>query len=77
MASPITLAGNAIFTAVNGNGAGTITLNGVVSETGGPHGITKNVNGTGNSTLALGAANTFTGGVVINGGVVQLNNPVR
>ena len=53
VASPVTLAGNAIFTAINGNGAGTITLNGVVSETGGSFGITKNVNGTGNSILAL------------------------
>jgi len=47
----------------------------VISETGGPRTITKNVNGTGNSVLALGAANTFTGGVVINGGIVQINNP--
>ena len=77
VASPMTLAGNAIFTAINGNGAGTITLNGVVSETGGPFGITKNVNGTGNSILAFGAANTFTGGVIINGGIVQLNNRRR
>ena len=73
--SPISLAGNAIFTAINGNGTATMTLNGVISETGGPRTITKNVNGTGNSVLALGAANTFTGGVVINGGVVQINNP--
>ena len=73
--SNISLNGNVSFGAINGNGGGILTLNGVISETGGSRGITKIFNGTGNSTVILGASNTFTGGLTINGGVVQLNNP--
>jgi autotransporter-associated beta strand protein len=73
--SNITLNGNVSFGALNGNGGGTMTLNGTISETGGSRGITKIFNGTGNSALILAGNNTFTGGVTINGGVVQVSNP--
>jgi fibronectin-binding autotransporter adhesin len=75
VASTITLGGNAIFGALNGNGTATTTLNGVISEASpGVGSITKNANGTGNSTLVLAGNNTFTGGLTISGGPVQLNS---
>ncbi len=76
--SNITLGGSGSgtvnVTAQNANGTGTLTLNGNIGETDGPQSITKNNNGTGTSTLILGGNNTFTGGLTINGGVVQLTN---
>ena len=73
VASNITLGGTgtATVTAINTNGTGTLTLNGII---GGSQPLTKTVNGTGNSILVLGGNNTFTGGLNIDGGVVQLTN---
>src|SRR5439155_958017 len=68
----VTLNGDLTATAVNANGTGTAVLNGVISETGGPHSITKVNNGTGTSVLVLGGNNTFSGGVNVNAGVVEI-----
>ncbi len=70
--SSITLAGDLTVTALNGNGTGSVTLNGVISETGGAHSITKNNNGTGNSRLVLAGNNTYSGGTTINGGTLEV-----
>ncbi len=74
IASNITLNGAVIIVPRNGNGTGTLTLTGNITETGGPRTITKSNNGTGVSTLILSGNNSFTGGLVINGGVVQLGS---
>jgi autotransporter-associated beta strand protein len=71
--SPITLNGDLTATALNANGTGTVALNGPIGETGGPHSITKVNNGTGNSVLALGGNNTFSGGVNVNAGIVEIS----
>ncbi len=68
--SNVTLNGNAFIGNANNNGTGTMQLNGVV---GGIGSITKYA-GAGDSTLILAGNNTFTGGVIITGGTVQLNN---
>jgi autotransporter-associated beta strand protein len=75
-ASPITLNGDLTASALNANSTGTVVLNGVISETGGAHSITKvnNVNAsTGTSVLVLGGNNTFSGGVNVNGGIVEIS----
>ena len=72
--SNISLQGNLTVTALNTNGTGTFTLGGNISESGGPHTITKTNNGTGVSTLVLSGNNSFTGGVSIVGGVVQMGS---
>jgi autotransporter-associated beta strand protein len=46
---------------------GTFTLSGSIGESGGSFGLTKEQNG----TLILAGSNTFTGGLMINGGTVQ------
>lgn len=71
--SPITLNGDLTATAVNANGTGTVVLNGNITETGGPRSITKTNNGTGTSVLSLGGNNTFSGGLNINAGIVEIS----
>ncbi|MDZ4817070.1 MAG: autotransporter-associated beta strand repeat-containing protein [Verrucomicrobiota bacterium] len=53
-----------------GNGAGLLSLNGIVSQNGGPWSFTKD----GTFSLYLGAANTFSGGFIHNGGAVIAGN---
>jgi fibronectin-binding autotransporter adhesin len=67
VASPIQLAADL---AIQGNATSTLNLTGIISNPGSPHGLIKN----GTSTLILSGANTFTGGVTINDGVVQVGN---
>lgn len=66
----INLTANSTIAADHSSSSGNITINGVISESGGSFGITK----TGQRTLNLGGNNTFTGGLTISGGVVNLNN---
>ena len=70
-ATSTTLTGNATFNVANstGGGAGTLAL-GPVGETGGARSITK----TGNGTLKLAAAGTFTGGTTIDAGTVLVTD---
>jgi fibronectin-binding autotransporter adhesin len=71
--SNIELQGDLTVTNINNNGTGSLTLNGVISETGGVRSLTKNNGpGTSNSTLILGGNNTYTGTTTINGGTLQL-----
>ena len=62
------LAGAVILTAGANNKSG--AFNGVIQNGGGTLALTK----TGTGTLTLGGNNTFTGGVTINGGILQLAN---
>jgi fibronectin-binding autotransporter adhesin len=70
--SNFTLNGDLTVTALNASGTGSMTLNGVIGETGGAHSITKNNNNTANSRLVLAGNNTYSGGTTINGGTVQV-----
>ena len=47
-----------------------LTLTGSIGESGGSFGLTKE----GVGTVTLSGANTFTGGLTINNGTIQLNN---
>jgi autotransporter-associated beta strand protein len=67
VASPIQLAADL---SIQGNATSTLNLTGVISNSGSAHGLIKN----GTSTLTLSGANTFSGGVVINDGAVQIGN---
>src|SRR5581483_1841179 len=72
--SNITLNADFNMTPQNANGTGSMTLAGNLTEAGGSRSIQKNNNGTGNSLLILAGTNTFTGGVSVNGGTVQIGN---
>ena len=55
--------------------AGTLTfLGGTISD--GSNGVTKSLTKTGGSTLTLEGTNNYTGGTIINAGVLQFNNAV-
>lgn len=54
------------------NGAGTALVNGVISD--GLFADGRLIRNTGNGTLILAGANTYTGGTVINAGTIQLGN---
>lgn len=61
----VTLNGNTTFnTANNGTGTGTLTINGVVSQTGGARSVTK----TGAGTLVMANSNTYTGNTILSPG---------
>lgn len=64
--SNISLAADAIF----GGDAGTLTLGGIISESGGARTLTK----TGTSTFILtNSANSYSGSTVVNNGILQVN----
>lgn len=70
---PTLVANGATLDLAGNNSTGGLTLNGVISETGGPRSMTK----TAGNTLTLTAANTYTGATNLNGGAVEfstLNN---
>ena len=62
--------GDRLTDPTTGTNFGSFTLTGNIGESGGSFGLTKEQNG----TLILAGNNTFTGGLTINGGVVQLNS---
>lgn len=64
---PILLNGNRTFTT---NANHSVSLNGIISETGGAFGFTK----TGASALTLGGNNTYTGVTAINVGAIRLTH---
>ena len=53
-------------------GSGNITINAVVSESGGPRALTK----TGIGTLALTGANTYTGTTTVSGGTLEISGSI-
>jgi autotransporter-associated beta strand protein len=63
---PITLGGNRTIT-TSGN---VLTLSGVINDGGSTYSLTK----AGAGTLQLSGANTFTGGVTLNAGILDINN---
>ena len=70
----MTIANNLVLTntlIVGGTGAGTVTLNGILS---GAAGLTKSA--TSPPTLVLGGINTFGGDVIVNGGALSITNPL-
>ncbi len=72
--SNISLFGNLTVTALNTNGTGTFTLGGDITEGALQRSLIKTNNGTGVSTLILSGHNSFTGGLSIVGGVVQMGS---
>jgi autotransporter-associated beta strand protein len=64
---PVALGASQTWLVVSGQ---TLNVNGAVSGAG----LTINNGSTANGTVILGAANTYTGGTLINGGVVQMQN---
>ena len=52
------------------NGTANLILNGAIGDGGSGYGLTK----TGLGTLTLGGANTFTGGIYLSGGILNINN---
>lgn len=73
ISSPIVLADNlTIDTAVTGTGnsGNSIQISGLISESGGARTLTKN----GMGGIYLNAANTYTGGTILNSGEIQFNN---
>ena len=72
--SSISLLGNLTVSALNTNGTGTFTIAGNINEGALQHSLTKTNNGTGVSTLVLSGNNSFTLGLKIVGGVVQMGS---
>ncbi len=62
----VTLQNNGTINTTSGN----LTLNGVIGESGGSYGLIAN----GSGTLTLMAANTYSGGVTLNGGTLAVGN---
>jgi autotransporter-associated beta strand protein len=77
VSAPITgqSAGGTNTLTFNGSGSGNVTLSGVISDgtSGGNLGLVVAKSGTG--LLALNGNNTFTGGLTLSSGIVQLGNP--
>ncbi len=69
--SDITFGGNNTFS-IGTSSTNMLTLNGVLSETGGPRTLTK----TGAGILALAGANTFSGDAKVSGGTLRLDQPL-
>jgi fibronectin-binding autotransporter adhesin len=65
---PVTLGGNRTVSVTTA--ASTLTLSGAVGDGGNTYSITK----AGAGALALAGANTFTGGVTLNAGILDINN---
>ncbi|MCW5555849.1 MAG: PASTA domain-containing protein [Verrucomicrobiae bacterium] len=63
-----TLSGHATFEVVNGGSAGTRLTLGAIGESGGARSVTK----TGNGTLLLNGAGSYTGGTTLSEGVITL-----
>jgi len=66
----VTLNGTPTLNITNPSAGGTtvLTLNGVIGDGGGGYGITK----TGDGTLTLGGANTFSGGITVSAGTLSV-----
>jgi autotransporter-associated beta strand protein len=72
LGSNITLNGDLTVTNLN-NSAGALTLNGVISESGGPRSLTK----TGPTMLTLNGANTYTGSTTISNGTLRVTGSIN
>ncbi|WP_293299218.1 autotransporter-associated beta strand repeat-containing protein, partial [Pedobacter sp. UBA4863] len=73
LSNNIQLGGDA--TIINGNFANTsITLSGVISETGGSRNLTLNAGIGANSSITLSGTNTYTGTTTIGNGIISINN---
>jgi autotransporter-associated beta strand protein len=59
---------------LGGSGTGTVTISGVISETGGSHKLS--LTKSGNSTYVLTGTNTYTGTTNINGGTLTLDGSI-
>ena len=66
LGNAVTLQNNGTFNTTSGD----LTLNGVISESGGSYGLIAN----GPGTLTLTAANSYSGGTLINGGTLAVQN---